>query len=57
MRLLLYAALLAHVAPASAHEFWIEPIDYTVDKNQPMLAEVRSGEHFLGDVFPFMPDA
>ena len=46
---------LVGVAPVSAHEFWIEPLDYTLDSGQVLEAEVRSGEFFEGDVFPFMP--
>lgn len=41
--------------PVSAHEFWIEPLNYTLDAGQVLKAEVRSGEFFEGEVFPFMP--
>lgn len=41
---------------ASAHEFWIEPLDYTINSQQSLRAEVRSGEFFSGEVFPYMPE-
>ncbi len=55
MRLLLCAALLI-ARSASAHEFWIEPADYTPNNNQRLIAEVRSGESFEGEAYPFMPE-
>jgi uncharacterized GH25 family protein len=49
------AVIMAWTATASAHEFWIEPLDYTPANGQLLQAEVRSGEFFSGDVFPYMP--
>ena len=55
MRRLLCAALF-FTCSASAHEFWIEPVAYTVPDNERLIAEVRSGESFEGDAYPFMPE-
>jgi uncharacterized GH25 family protein len=43
------------VSPASAHEFWIEPEDYAVDSGEEIRADIRIGQDFRGDAFPFIP--
>ena len=48
LRLLaLFVILLAPVRLAS-HEFWIEPEEYQVAMNQPIIAHFRNGEGFKG---------
>ncbi len=42
-------------APVTAHEFWIEPRDFTLDANQDLVAELRVGEDMRGDTFPYLP--
>ncbi len=42
-------------SPASAHEFWIEPEDYAVDSGEEIRADIRIGQDFRGDAFPFIP--
>ncbi|WP_425040496.1 DUF4198 domain-containing protein [Primorskyibacter sp. S187A] len=49
------AALLMLAAPASAHEFWIEPHDFQVPGGAPVVADVRVGEAFGGSAFTFNP--
>ena len=41
--------------PATAHEFWIEPLDFTLGAGQPLVAELRVGERMLGQGFPYLP--
>ena len=41
--------------PLSAHEFWVEAIDYTVDVGAEVQAELRVGEDFAGSTYPFVP--
>ncbi len=38
---------------ASAHEFWIEPLQYQVDTGQKVQARFRNGEEFKGIDLPF----
>lgn len=42
-------------SPASAHEFWIEPEDYAVESSEEIRADIRIGQDFTGDAFPFIP--
>lgn len=42
-------------SPASSHEFWIEPEDYAVDSGEQIRADIRVGQDFRGDAFPFIP--
>lgn len=47
---------LAMVAsPVSGHEFWIEPHDFTVAPNAEIKADIRIGQDFKGDAFPYIP--
>lgn len=46
-RLALACALLSG-APAVAHEFWIEPLEYQVESGDPIAAHLRNGENFKG---------
>ncbi len=55
MRLSIFVALALTTGPASAHEFWIAPADYTLTADQPLVAELRVGEGFVGDTFPYLP--
>jgi len=43
------------VSPVSAHEFWIEPHDFSVDAKTQIRADLRVGQDFKGDAFPFIP--
>lgn len=47
-------ALLA-ISPASAHEFWIEPDDFSVSMETEIKADLRVGQDFKGDAFPYIP--
>lgn len=50
MRLIRLSVLFLAVfaAPASSHEFWIEPEEYQVETGQPIAAHLRNGEKFKG---------
>lgn len=41
--------------PAAAHEFWIEPEDYTVNAGQSVVAHFRNGEQFNGNRLALIP--
>lgn len=41
--------------PLAAHEFWIAPADFTLAPDEPLVAELRVGERFAGDTFPYLP--
>lgn len=47
--------LVALASPALGHEFWIEPEDFNLDKNQQIRADIRIGQDFKGDAFPYVP--
>ena len=40
---------------ASAHEFWLQPHNYTPSAGEPVIASVRAGEHFEGVAYPYLP--
>jgi len=42
-------------SPASAHEFWIEPHDFSIDAGTEIRADIRIGQDFKGDTFPYVP--
>ena len=46
---------LISAANASAHEFWIGPEDFTLSKEQPLVAHLRVGEAFKGSSFANIP--
>jgi len=52
----LVLAVLVVAVPASAHEYWIEPINYQPILGKKVLANLRNGENFEGVSFPRLPD-
>jgi uncharacterized GH25 family protein len=50
----LVGAMLA-VCPVAAHEFWIEPHDFSIAEDAQIQADLRIGQDFKGDAFPFIP--
>jgi hypothetical protein len=46
------AALFA--PPASAHEFWLEPTDYTPKPGETVPISIRIGQHFKGNAYPYI---
>lgn len=40
---------------ARAHEFWLEPLDYTLDPGQELQVEIRIGQDFKGNEYSFNP--
>lgn len=55
---LIVPAILATLCagPALAHELWIEPLEYQVDAGEPIRAELRNGQNFVGIALPYLPD-
>ncbi|MEO1638339.1 MAG: DUF4198 domain-containing protein [Pseudomonadota bacterium] len=54
MRLLaLLLGLMA--APAAAHEFWLEPLEYQVPRDGTLEADIVNGEEFSGPKFAYLP--
>jgi uncharacterized GH25 family protein len=49
------SAMLAVAVPATAHEFWISPEDYTVTTSDQLLADIRVGQNFKGNAYSFIP--
>lgn len=52
--LALVGAMLA-ACPVAAHEFWIEPHDFSITGDAQIKADLRIGQDFKGDAFPFIP--
>jgi hypothetical protein len=50
----LIGAILA-ASPVSAHEFWIEPADFSLEADAKIQADLRVGQDFRGDAFPYIP--
>lgn len=53
----LLAALLWLVAPAAAHEFWIEPANFRPPVGKPLDVQLLVGQDFRGDTVIYLPDA
>jgi len=52
----LLAALLWLVAPAAAHEFWIEPANFRPPVGKPLDVHLRVGQEFRGDAVIYLPE-
>ncbi len=42
-------------SPLTAHEYWIEPLDFTVPQGEAMQANLKVGQVFKGITYPFAP--
>ncbi|WP_299416921.1 DUF4198 domain-containing protein [uncultured Sulfitobacter sp.] len=49
-------ATLALAPRASAHEFWIEPTEFQVQKDKPVVADLKNGQLFKGTRQSFFAD-
>ncbi len=49
-----FAGIVATSAPA--HEFWLEPLDYTLAPGQELQIEIRIGQEFHGNEYSYNPD-
>jgi|TARA_R110000787_G_scaffold153800_3_gene267670 uncharacterized GH25 family protein len=52
-RLTLLLAILA--SPVSAHEYWIQPLDYTVAPDATLMAQIVNGSDYTGQNLPYLP--
>ena len=43
-------------ATTSAHEFWIEPLQYNLQEGQDVKARLMSGQLFKGFAYPYIPE-
>lgn len=41
------------VPPALAHEFWIEPQEFQVESDAPLIADIRNGQEFAGSALAY----
>ncbi len=53
--LLVLLACTFRVSNLAAHEFWIEPVDFTVNNGRKIIAGLKNGENFKGNSLPFLP--
>ena len=51
----LVLAMLVPAAPGLAHEFWIEPRDFTVEPGEAIEADLKVGQDFKGNRYAFNP--
>ncbi len=49
LALLSLVASLALVLPAAGHEFWIDPLSYSVAPGEPIVADLRVGQGYKGN--------
>lgn len=49
------AIIFVSVSAVTAHEYWLEPLDYTPSASEIVAANVRVGQDFKGDAIPFIP--
>jgi uncharacterized GH25 family protein len=49
----LFALLI--VTPATAHEVWIEPLVFRATAAERIVAQIKNGQNFKGDQFPYIP--
>ena len=57
-RTVLFTVMLFLMIPtAQAHEFWLEAKDFTLDKGQPLEANIKVGQKLVGSSYPFSPDS
>lgn len=49
------AILFVSTGTIFAHEYWIEPTDYTPNLSENVAADVRVGQDFTGNVVPYIP--
>lgn len=52
----LSATLLFITTTTQAHEFWIEPHDFTLASGQPLQADIKVGQKLVGNTHAFAPD-
>lgn len=48
-------ALLLLSTTGQAHEFWLEPEDFTLAVDQPLRADIKVGENLVGNTYSFSP--
>src|SRR5690606_19190479 len=48
-------ALALSTSAGFSHEFWIDPLDYTVASGMPLLADLRVGQAFEGSPHAYIP--
>lgn len=53
--LALTIAALAVTDKATAHEFWIDPVDYTLEVGETLDADLRVGQEFSGSAQSYLP--
>ena len=41
--------------PLAAHEYWVEPLDFTLKPGQEMQAYLKVGQDFNGSTYPYVP--
>jgi uncharacterized GH25 family protein len=46
--------LIGLALPAAAHEFWIEPKAFRVEPGAPIVADLKVGQNFRGDTYPYL---
>lgn len=51
----LYVLVFLSALPSMAHEYWVEPQDYTINSSGEFIADIRNGQLFNGGSFSFIP--
>ena len=49
------ASLMVMPLTAAAHEYWIEPVQFQVNAGGHIVANLKVGQNFKGNVYPYIP--
>ncbi|GGX55212.1 DUF4198 domain-containing protein [Saccharospirillum salsuginis] len=41
--------------PALAHEFWLEPLTFQIEPDDPLKAHIKIGQYFKGNTYAYIP--
>jgi uncharacterized GH25 family protein len=53
-KLVLMLASLSLASTVTAHEFWVEPLEFKVETGKPIVAAIRNGQNFKGSSYSFI---
>lgn len=49
-------AMLCTTSSVLAHELWLDPLDFQIEKEEKIVADIKVGQNFVGSRQPYIPD-
>lgn len=49
-------AMLCSTSSVLAHELWLDPLDFQIENNEKIVADIKVGQNFAGSRQPYIPD-